>query len=54
MAPQFLGREPQGFQAPGRRRQLGIVWRYPTYREGLRAIFAREGDRASRCGQGDA
>ena len=22
---------------------LGIVWRYPTYREGLRAILAQEG-----------
>ena len=31
---------------------LGLRWRYPTYREGLRAILAKErGDRASQQGE---
>lgn len=28
------------------KRALGLAWRYPTYREGLRAILAEEADKS--------
>jgi hypothetical protein len=29
-------------RSAGTRAALGLAWRYPTYREGLRAILAEE------------
>ena len=44
--PELLVGGPQGRQ-PQDAGRLGLRWRYPTYREGLRAILAAE--RAEQC-----